>query len=189
LEARRKRFSSTGSGKNGWQFPPTYEVDGMLPPDELFLSAVQPVDVDGQPNLLEKKMLLAALRFYFGPGQWWNTVRDVTDVNSLDRLNTTLRQPGERYETLEQQTGLGANYFANDHPNTDQVKLYAAATRNNPGRVPSYFLYEARYNLTFYVGPDWYHDPRGKLVAINTLVLDAQHRPVRSHTLRFGCEL
>jgi hypothetical protein len=161
----------------------------MLPPDELFLSAVQSVDVDGQPNLVEKKMLLAALRFYFGPGQWWNTVRDVTDVNALDRLNTTLRQPGERYETLEQQTGLGANYFANDHPNTDQVKLYAAATRNNPGRVPSYFLYEARNNLTFYVGPDWYHDPGGKLVVINTLVLDARHRPVRSHTLRFGCEL
>jgi hypothetical protein len=139
---------------------------------------VQSVDVDGQPNLVEKKMLLAALRFYFGPGQWWNTVRDVTDVNALDRLNTTLRQPGERYETLEQQTGLGANYFANDHPNTDQVKLYAAATRNNPGRVPSYFLYEARNNLTFYVGPDWYHDPGGKLVVINTLVLDAQHRLV-----------
>jgi len=155
----------------------------MLPPDESFLAALQPAHVDGQPNFREKEMLLAALRFYFGPAQGWSTVQNVTDVNSLNQLNTTLRQPGERYEMLEQQTGLPAGYFAAAYPATGQVKLYAAK-RDNPGLVPSYFLYEARHNLTLYVGPDFLH--HSGHVVINTLVLDAQYRPVESYTLRLG---
>lgn len=156
----------------------------MLPPDESFLAALQPADFDGQPNFREKEMLLAALRFYFGPAQGWHAVHDVTDVNSLNQLNTTLRQPGERYEMLEQQTGLPAGYFAAAHEATGQVKLHVAK-QDNPGRVPSFFLYETRHNLTLYVGPDFFHDQPGRVV-INTLVLDSQHRPVESHTLRFG---
>ena len=41
----------------------------MLPPDEFFLASVQPLDIDGAPNLREKEMILNALRFYFGPAQ------------------------------------------------------------------------------------------------------------------------
>ena len=46
---------------------------------------------------------------------------------------------------------------------------------------------EAQRNLTLYVGPDFYHG-RPEVAVINTLVLDAQHRPVESYTMRFGLE-
>jgi hypothetical protein len=156
----------------------------MLPPDESFLAALKPADVDGQPNLREKEMLLTALRFYFGPAQGWGKVQDVTDANSLNQLNTIIRQPGERYEMLEQQTSLGAGYFGAAQPATDQVKLYAAK-RDNPGLMPSYFLYEPSHNLTLYVGPDFLHNLVWHVV-INTMVLNPQHRPVESYTLRLG---
>jgi hypothetical protein len=35
--------------------------------------------------------------------------------------------------------------------------------------------------------PDFYHG-RPEVAVINTLVLDAQHRPVESYTMRFGLE-
>ena len=128
-------------------------------------------------------MILVALRFYFGPAQGWNSVQNVTDANSLNQLNSTLRQPGERYEMLEQQTGLPVGYFAAAHAAPGQVKLYAAKS-DHPGLVPSYFLYESLHNLTLYVGPDLLHNLQIHIV-INTLVLDVQHRPVESYTLRF----
>lgn len=161
----------------------------MLPPDGSFLAPLKPADIDGAPNDLEKEMLLGALRFYFGPAQWWNGVKDVSEPNSLKDLDKDLRKPGQRYEKLEQQTDLPTGYFAADHVATNKVKLYAAITRDNEFRAPQYFLYEARYNLTLYVGPDFYHDPQGKLPVVNTLVLDDKHRPVESYTLRFGTEL
>ena len=137
---------------------PQTPANPMLPPDGSFLAALQPADIDGQPDLGEKEMLLAALQFYFGPAQWWNTVRkELNNDNDLDKLHDTLRTPGERYDILEQKTGLPDGYFAEEHQTPGQVKLYAATdTRNNPDnpdRLPSYFLYEAKNNLTFYVGP------------------------------------
>ena len=168
-----------------------------LPPDASFLAALQPADIDGQPNLDEKEMLLAALRFYFWTAQWWNTVRkELNDDNDLDKLYETLRTSGERYDILEQKTGLGDGYFAEEHQTPGQVKLYAATdTRDNPDnpdRLPSYFLYEAKNNLTFYVGPGRVRVEGREVLrhVLNTLVLDhkddRKHRPSQSHTLDFG---
>ena len=85
----------------------------MLPPTASFLAALRPADIDGQPDSDEKEMLLAALRFYFGPAQWCNTVRkELNDDNDLDKLHDTLHSPGERYDILERKTGLGDGYFA-----------------------------------------------------------------------------
>ena len=175
----------------------THEANPMLPPNASFLAALQPADIDGQPNLGEKEMLLAALQFYFGPAKWWNTVRkEMNDDNDLDKLYETLRTSGERYEILEQKTGLGDGYFAEEHQTPGQVKLYAATdTRDNPdnpGGLPSYFLYEAKNNLTFYVGPGRVLFEGREVLrhVFNTLVLDhkddRKHRPSQSHTLDFG---
>jgi peptidoglycan hydrolase-like protein with peptidoglycan-binding domain len=175
----------------------THEAHPMLPPDGSFLAALQPADIDGQPNLGEKEMLVAALQFYFGPAQWWNAVRkEMNDDNDLDKLYETLRTSGERYDILEQKTGLGDGYFAKEHETPGQVKLYAATdTRDNPDNpdgLPSYFLYEARNNLTLYVGPGRVRFKDHDLLrhVFNTLVLDhkgdRKHRPSQSHTLDFG---
>jgi hypothetical protein len=58
----------------------TREARPMVPPDGSFLDAVKPADIDGPPSLGEKEMLLGALRFYFGPAQWWNAVAKNTDI-------------------------------------------------------------------------------------------------------------
>ncbi|MES2791105.1 MAG: hypothetical protein V4719_15940 [Planctomycetota bacterium] len=155
----------------------------MLPPDESFLAHLLPISIDGSPNTREKEMLLNALRFWFGPAQGWGTVQNVTDANSLNQLNVTLRQPGERYDLLELQTSLPTGYFASNQPAVTQVQIYAAK-RDNVGLPPTYFLYEAFHNLTFYIGPDFLHNIPNHIV-INTLVLDAQHIPRQSYTLRF----
>ncbi len=172
---------------------PQTRTNPMLPPDASFLAALQPADIDGQPDLGEKEMLLAALRFYFGPAQWWNTVRkELNDDNDLDKLYETLRTSGERYDILEQKTGLGDGYFAEVHQTPGPVKLYAATdTRDNPDNpdgLPSYFLYEAKNNLTFYVGPGRVRVEGREVLrhVFNTLVLDRKHRPSQSHTLDFG---
>jgi hypothetical protein len=149
---------------------------------------LRPDSLVGSPDPSEKKMLLAALRFYFGPAQWWKALtKDKLTQDDLNNLNGALRKPGERYELLEQQTDLGQGYFGRDHQATDQVKLYAATnTRNNPDRLPSYFLYEESHNLTFYVGPDFLHN-RPNIKVINTLVLDEYYLARESHTIDFGC--
>jgi hypothetical protein len=158
----------------------------MLPPDDSFLDGLTPTDVDGSPNLLEKDMLLVAARFFFGPGQWWNAIKDVSEPNSLNELDKILRKPGERYEKLEQQTDLPEGYFNKNHVATNQVKLHVASKRDEHTRVPQYFLYEPRFNLSLYVGPDILH---GKPVpVINALVLDDQHRPTESYTFIVKCE-
>lgn len=169
----------------------------MLPPTASFLAALQPADIDGQLDSGEKELLLAALRFYFGTAQWWNTVRkELSDDNDLDKLHDTLHSPGERYDILERKTSLGDGYFAQEHQIPSQVKLYAATdTRDypeNPDRLPSYFLYEARNNLTFYVGPGRVRVEGREVLrhVISTLVLhhkgDRKYRPIQSHTLDFG---
>jgi hypothetical protein len=171
------------------------EVRPILPPDASFLDNLERDNVVGHLNpdeardFDEKEMLLEALRFYFGPAQWWNAVaNDVKNKKALDKLNDDLRKRGGRYKILEEQTGL-ENYFGKKHPPTDQVKLYAATDKrdaeNNPYRLPSYFLYEASENLTFYVGPDLGHGEPWKNV-INTQVLSDEHKSVSSHTLDFG---
>ena len=168
----------------------------MLPPDGSFLKALQPSDIDYQ-NLDEKEILLTALQFYFGPGQWWNTVRkEVNNESDFNRLHDILRSSGERYDILEQKTSLSDGYFTEEHPAPGQVKLYAAPdTRENPDnphRLPSYFLYEAKNNLTLYVGPGRIHLDGHDLLrhVFNTLVLHhtgtRKHRPSQSHTLDFG---
>ncbi len=137
-------------------------------------------------------MLLGALRFYFGPATnfWGAVTKDKLTPDNLNDLNADLRKPGERYEILELQTGLGLGYFASTHQVPDQVKLYAAKVTpkdNNDDRLAKYFLYEARSNLTFYVGPDFLHG-RPTVKVINTLVLDERHVALSSHTLDFGFE-
>ena len=133
-------------------------------------------DVDGQltPSR-EKEILITALRFYFGPAQEWNKV-------VKDELGTTKEDLQGRYELLEEQTSLCQGYFARDHKATDEVKLYVAIQRDNCGPMPSFHLYEAHHNLTLYVGPECMHN-RPDVVVINTLVLDAQYRPVGSRSL------
>ena len=101
--------------------------------------------------------------FFFGPAQWWNTVRkELNDDNDLDKLYETLRTSGGRYDILEQKTGLGDGYFAKEHQTPGQVKLYVATDtrKDNPKRLPSYILYEAKNNLMFYLGPDFFHSRR-----------------------------
>jgi hypothetical protein len=176
-----------------------HEVSARL--DGSFLSELQAVDAvgsqdptDPEKNLTddEKEMLLGALRFYFGPATnfWGAVTKDALTAGNLNDLNTDLRKPGERYEILELQTGLGLGYFASTHQVPDQVKLFAAKVTpkdDNPDRLPKYFLYEARSNLTFYVGPDFLHG-RPTVKVINTLVLDERHVALSSHTLDFGFE-
>ena len=169
----------------------------MLPPTASFLAGLQPADIDGQLDSGEKEMLLAALRFYFWTAQWWNTVRkELSDDNDLDKLHDTLHSPGERYDILERKTSLGDGYFAQEHRIPGQVKLYAATdTRvypENPDRLPSYFLYEAKNNLTFYIGSGRVRVEGCELLrhVFNVLVLhhkaDRKYRPIQSHTLDFG---
>ena len=143
------------------------------------LANFRPEEVDGPLILAEKEMLVAALQFFFGPGQFWEAV-----VN-----NEPSKDLREVYTILEGQTGLGKNYFGYEHPPTDQVKLYAATNKRdfagNDLRLPGYFLYEASKNLTFYVGPDLLHGEPWKTV-INTQVLNGTHKSKSSHTLDFG---
>ncbi|MEW4453787.1 hypothetical protein AB1L30_14025 [Bremerella sp. JC817] len=154
----------------------------MFPLDESFLAAINPSDVHGGINLREKEMVLTTLRFYFGPAQGWGAVHDVSDPGSLNQLNHTLRQPGERYDLLESQTPLAAGHFSQGHASTGMVTLYVAK-KDNPGLSPSYFVYELETNLTLYIGPDLLHNMPGHLV-LNCLVLAPDHRPTQSLTLR-----
>src|SRR4030095_400301 len=89
-----------------------------------------------------------------------------------------------RYEILEQQTGLGQGYFDRLRRGSYPVKLYAARDTTPPDQ-PSYFLYEAQSNLTFYVGPDFFHRAPNRKV-INAMVLNEEHGPLESHTLDFS---
>ena len=169
----------------------------MLPPDGSFLAKLKPADINGPPSKGEKEMLLTALQFYFVVAQWWNTVRkELNNESDLNGLHDLLRRAGERYDILEQNTSLSNGYFAEEHQTPGRVKLYAAPdTRKNPDNpdgLPSYFLYEAKNNLTFYVGPGHIRLEDRDLLrhVFSTLVLHhkgtRKHRPSQSHTLDFG---
>ena len=129
-------------------------------------------------------MLLTALRFYFGPANKLKAV--AKDIPNLVGLNALLR---DRYKMLETQTGLPDGYFAQEHRAPRRVKLYVATDKrnkpNNPDRLPSYILHEAKNNLMFYVGPDFFH-ARPAIKVINTVKLDSGHLGRESHTLDFG---
>ena len=161
----------------------TPQADPILPPNAEFLAALQADDVVGPPDLAdeEKKMLLAALRFYFGPAQWWNAVAK----EALGPLRFYFR-PVKWWNAVVQDLDLGPA-FANARPAVDQIELYATKRDNpdHPEHLPSYFLYEAQNNLMLYVGPDFLHNLVWHVV-INTMVLNPQHRPVESYTLRLG---
>ena len=157
-------------------------MNTMLPPEGSFLNTLKATDVDGYQRPRDKEMIVEALKFCFGPAQWWNAVAyDVMTKEGLERLDNDLRKKGGRYKILEAETGLDQDYFGKKHPPADQVKLYAAT---DPGE--SYFLYEASKNLTFYVGPPNPPRPKGDVKVINTLVLADDHKPLSSHTLDFG---
>jgi hypothetical protein len=145
----------------------------MLPPDASFLVALE-LDYVVGPGLTdeEKDMLLGALRFYFGPAQWWNAVgRD----KSLGPLRFYFRPD------------LGNPWYVS-HAHSAPDKLYATKLKNrDEAGQPSYFLYEAQNNLTFYVGTNFLHDGKTRKV-INALVLDQRHRPLSSNTLQFWFE-
>ena len=116
-------------------------------------------------------MLLGALRFYFGPAQWWNAVGKDQGMGPL-----------RFYFRLD----FDPRYVSQAPPAPDQAKLHAIRLPNE-GK-PSYFLCEATRNLMLYVGPDVQTGAGPKFTVINTLVLDRQHRPLSSHTLWFWFE-
>jgi hypothetical protein len=145
----------------------------MRPPDASFLAEFE-LDCVVGPDLTdeEKDVLLGALRFYFGPAQWWNAV---AKNKSLGPLRFYFRPD------------LGKPWYVS-HASPTSDKLYATKLKNKdePGQ-PSYFLYDPQNNLTFYVGTNFLHDGKIRKV-INALVLDQQHRPLSSNTLQFWFE-
>jgi hypothetical protein len=149
----------------------THEDSPMLPPDGSFLDELQSDDIVGPPDSSEKEMLLTALRFYFGPAQWWNAVGKDKGMGPLRFYFRPELSPWD---------------FPAAHRAEDQVKLHAIRLKNE-GK-PSYFLCEATRNLMLYVGPDFPTEEGPKFTVINALVLDVQYRPLSSHTLWFWFE-
>lgn len=156
----------------------------MLLGDESFLDSITPEDIDDgeELSLREKKLLLISTRFFFGPANEWRVVQDVSNPNSLGHMAELLHQPGERFSQLERQTSLPTGYFSANRSSDGNVRLYAGK-QINEGYSPSYYLYEERFNLTFYIGPDFLHGIPGHVV-INCMPLDDNFRPQESHTLR-----
>ena len=121
----------------------TPQADPILPPNAEFLNGLQTENVVGPSKLADedKEMLLAASRFYFGSVQWWNAV-------GKDR--------GMRPRRFYLRSDLLPGRFSQASPTApDQANLHAIRLPNEGQR--SYFLYEVRSNLTFYVGPDFRH--------------------------------
>jgi len=81
----------------------------MLPPDGSFLDELQSDDIVGPPDSSEKEMLLTALRFYFGPAQWWNAVGKDKGMGPLRFYFRPELSPSD---------------FAAAHRAQDQVKLH-----------------------------------------------------------------
>ena len=103
----------------------THQADPILPPNAEFLAALQADNIVGPQDLAdeEKKMLLAALRFYFGPAQWWNAVGEDQGMGPL-----------RFYFRLD----FDPRYVSQAPPAPDQAKLHAIRLPNE-GK-PSYFL-------------------------------------------------
>jgi len=153
-----------------------------LPPSAAFLDNVRPQDLDNQTGLstTERALLLTVLRLYFGVAQSARAVKDVSQLASLAELDRSMREPGERFDLLEQQTSLPVGYFSGA-PATFGAP--AVARRDNGGYPASYFFYEQRGNIVVYVGPDFFHDLADRMV-VNCLTLNERFQPTASHTLR-----
>ncbi len=164
--------------------------------DGSFLENLKPQAIlVGSQNIYDddKKMLLNALRFYFGPANtFWDAVtQDPLEPEHLKNASAHLRRPGQRYDILEKLPGLGRGYFSKPHQVPEHVQLYAARDTTPPHdkeyEFKRYFLYEAKNNLTFYIGPDFFHG-RPTVKVINTFVLDDRYMVESSHTFDFGFE-
>lgn len=153
-----------------------------LPPSAAFLDSVRPRDLDNQTGLstTEGALLLTVLRLYFGVGQRAGAVQDVSDPASLAELDRSMREPGERFDLLEQQTSLPGGYFSGVPA---ALTAPAVARRDNGGYPASYFVYEQASNVVVYVGPDFFHDLADRMV-VNCLTLNERFQPTASHTLR-----
>ena len=129
-------------------------------------------------------MLLTALRFYFGPAKKLKAV--AKDTPDLVGLNALLR---DRYKVLETQTALRCWLLrprtSGSSPGQTLRRDRQARQPRQPRRLPSYILYEAKNNLMFYVGPDFFHQ-RPDIKVINIIKLDPRHSGEESHTLDFG---
>lgn len=153
-----------------------------LPPSAAFLDNVRPVELDNETGLsmTERALLLTVLRLYFGVSQAAGAVKDVSDPDSLAALDRSMRDPGERFELLEQQTSLPAGYFSGT-PAT--LVVPAVARKDNGGLPASYFVYEQAKNLVLYVGPDFFHHLADHIV-VNCLTLNERFQPTASYSLR-----
>jgi hypothetical protein len=109
-------------------------------------------------------------------------VRDVSDPASLKQLATTMRQPGERFDQLEQQTSLGAAFFDRTFEPLGQTILHVARQENDRW-PPSYFIYERSSNLVMYIGADFFHGQADHTV-LNCIPMNEHFQPLESHTLR-----
>lgn len=150
------------------------QAEPILPPDASFLAALQVDNVVGPAELAdqEKEMLLVALRFYFGPGQWWDAVGTDQGMGPL------------RFYFRSELLPEGLLQAALASP--EQAKLHALRLPSE-GK-PAYFLYESTRNLVLYIGPALQSGAESKSIIINAVVLDWQHRPLSSHTLCFWFE-
>ncbi len=155
-----------------------------LPRDESFLDSTTSNDVDGDETVCDqdRRHVLAALRFFFGPARAWRAVRDVSEASSLAHLAVSLHQPGERFDRLEQRTSLPAGFFSSVRHAPAQVRLFVER-QSNGELVPSFSAYEQQSNITIYIGPDFLHGMPNETV-LNCMPLDDEYRPQASFTLR-----
>lgn len=153
-----------------------------LPPSAAFLDSVRPHDLDNHTGLstTERALLLTVLRLYFGVAQGAGAVKDVSQPPSLVELDHSMRQPGERFDLLEQQTSLPIGVFSGAPAN---IAAPAVARRDNSAYPASYFVYEQATNIVVYVGPGFFHGLADRIV-VNCLTLDERFRPTVSFTLR-----
>ncbi|TWT38755.1 hypothetical protein [Blastopirellula retiformator] len=156
----------------------------MLPSNADFLSSLQIMAIDAGPSvsLVEKQLLLALVRLYFGPAQESGAVQDVSSPDSLRHIGELIHAPNERFDQLERQTSLPDGFFA--RTSTEPVQpTFFVATQDNGEQPESFHIYERSRNLSIYVGPDFLHGQASKTV-VNCLVLNETFLPTSSHTLR-----
>jgi hypothetical protein len=153
-----------------------------LPPSAAFLDSIRPQDLDNHTGLsmTERALLLTVMRLYFGVAQGAGAVKDVSQPASLAELDHSMRDPGERFDLLEQQTSLPVGFFSGA---SASLVAPAVARRENGEYPASYFVYEQAFNVVLYVGPDFFHGLADRIV-VNCLTLDERFRPTASFTLR-----
>lgn len=161
-----------------------HQSRAMLPQNASFLDHYdwKKLDSGSEISIGEKQLLIMLLRIFFGSSMRAGDVKNVSDPNSLSQLAISMQQPGERFELLESQTNLPSGYFKTPLADAGSHGIYAALKANGSD-APSYFVYESRENLVFYIGPDFLHGEPGSTV-INCLTLDLSFKPDGSYTLR-----